>query len=226
MSSQYNVFVGISLTNKHLNSEGIVSIGKAAKESFSARRLLFLLADQLEILNLRVYDAGSEKLMASKVEARCTELRRIIEAGVNDTAFPRDIRVSVAYWHDVLTKVYWDDYFALFSLFVTNAEFRQRVHEATNEFVCRRKSTLSPTRRLFINNYVLSEIPVVMRGVTIGGVRYNRMIYPSVGGVGIDSIAEEIASHRFGTVGLTLNCEVKKVTLRPTGADRGPTGTA
>lgn len=212
MPGSSNVVVGVSLRNKNLTPYSVLRIAEVAKQEFSAKRLVFLLADELELVNLRVFDAGSEDALARQITSRCLELEAVIDEGLGMKGYPTQLASSVVRWKDILSQHYWGCYFELFSVFVKNVEFRNALDVATGEFVSRRESEITGAHRLFLSHYVLGELPVLLRGVILKGRRFESMIYPSAGGSGIDEIAKDLASGRYGvSPKFERLCRVKKI---------------
>lgn len=211
------VVVGVSLRKRDLTPDAVGTIARVATEELSAVRLLFLLADEPELLNLRVFGKGSESAYARQIELRCSELEKSIDAGMQASEY-RTLVSNTVRWKDVLTKDFWHCYYELFSLFVSNNEFQNVVGLATDEFIGRRTARVSAEERLYLCQYILSELPVLLRGVVYKGKKYDHLIYPSAGGLGIDGIAESLALGRYGSsAAFRRLCQIRKIAIPANG---------
>lgn len=216
MAAETNVFVGISLRNKKLTPRSVVRIATEAEAQFSARRLVFLLADDLELLNLRAFESGTNSSLLKKTANRRSQIENTIETGFRESDYPR-VASSIARWNEILNQYYWNCYFELFATFVANKRLRTDIDRVVGHFIKRRTAPVDESRRLFLAQYILSELPALLRGVTLNSQRYHSMIYPSAADGGIDRIADDLARGRYGRAdAFARKCRVHKVPITTT----------
>jgi len=192
------VFVGVSLRNKKLTAKAVSHLGGVARDRFSARRLVFLLADELELINLRAFGSESEAAHERSIEEQCQELESSISEGSALPGFPSQMHVETVRWRSILNNHYWRCYFDLFSTFIVNSAFRDAIQAATSQFVDRRRIPLDDSRSMYLCQYVLAEMPVLLRGIRMGNKHFQAMIYPAAGSVGIDKIADDLSEGVYG----------------------------
>lgn len=192
-----NVFVGISLRNKTLTDDRVADILRHARDQFRARRVTFVIADDLELINLRIFATGSEERRQREIERATLSLESTIERGSRLELIPRLLVRSVR-WSSVLGTDYWRVYAELFSLFLSNLAFRADVRDITERFATRRQQVPSASDLDYLSLYILAELPTLLRGVTVSGHRHLGMIYPAHGTEAIDDLAERISAGGYG----------------------------
>lgn len=210
---QQNVFVGISLRNKTLTAQGVQRILTLAREELGARRLLFVLADELELINLRVMEKGTEEGFRKTITEQARSLEAVIAQGVEGNAFP-SMHVHVARWRDILNAQYWALYTEVFARFVESSSFRADLEEIAISFAARRGRSVTGTQLHHLAMYLIGELPTLLGGVDLSSKRYRTMIYPSRGTEAIDELAFALSSGKYGEcVGCERVCTVRRMEL-------------
>ena len=211
MKEKYdNVFVGISLCNKILNNETVEKINQVATEEFRALRIAYLIADDIDIINRRVFDHGQEACNLRKVEAKASALEMIISQNARGSL--KSIVKSVR-WVEILNATYWNTYFAIFSLFIENKTFRNDVKHIANLYAERRAKTISDEELTFLSQYLLQEIPTLLQGVEIEGRLYSGMIYPSYAHESMEFIIQALRDGQYGFTKAVPQTKIKQLEL-------------
>lgn len=209
-----NVFVGVSIRNKTLTPQVVEEIIRCAQSEFRARRLLFLIADELELINLRVFGTGMAETLERQVAQRCEKLEEVIEQGIAAARFDR-LYIVTDRWRSILNAEYWESYIAVFSHFVEHEEFRADVETVALRFAERRGERVTPEQLHYLSLYLLAEIPTLLSGVRYQQRRYRTMIYPVRGDEAIDRIAADLAGGRYGQVSeLSQTCRIARMEAR------------
>lgn len=198
------VFVGVSLQNKGLDTNDYSAIVEQASREFGFRKLVFLVADEIELINQRVFSKGSERKHRRDVEKMASEIEAQIEMGCTGREWSEG-RIITCRWLDILDSGYWDNYFEVQRLFIHNPHFANDVRYAIEEYARRRARFFSNADTLYLCNYVLQEIPTLLYGITLdrsqhGGsqTQYGSMIYPAPPNARIDKICEKIVNEVYG----------------------------
>jgi len=192
-----NVFVGISLQNKGLNEKNFSEIVKCAESEFNYKKLIFLIADEIELINQRVFTKGHEKKMRRNVESKSTELESMIISACDGPEY-RTGRIKICQWKDILDSGYWSSYFEVQRLFSENSVFHEDVMYAIREYARRRKKNFSTAEELYLCSYILHEIPTLIFGIKVNEKHFNSMIYPAPVKASIDKICTKLISEDYG----------------------------
>lgn len=170
-----------------------------ARRSFQARRLLFLIADEIDLYNRRVFDGDNETLLRRKVEQRANAIR----AEIAETIYASDLQdiiVGFCTWEDVLTPAITRLMIEVNELFLSSQTFRKDILYIASGYAERRARRLSKAELSYLCQYVLSEIPVIMRGVDVDNEKYRSMIYPAPKRFALDDIVGRLVSGEYGPV--------------------------
>ena len=163
-----NVFVGISLSNK--------SFSQAAVSQIRALRIAYLIADEIDLINMRLFDKGTELSLRGRLSEKVREIEEVVVQG---TTPPMKEVVQIFRWKHILNARYWRLYYRLNSLFIYDARFREDVVKIAQLYAERRHRQLSESQMLYLSGYILAELPTLIEGIEIRGKKYRGMIYPS-----------------------------------------------
>ena len=208
---EQNVFVGVSVRNKALTPQQVENIVARAQKELQARRLLFLIADELELVNLRIFGSGTAGTLERQVEERCGEIEAIIRQGTSSVHVDR-MHIVIDRWRCILNAEYWASYVRVFSRFVERPQFRHDIETVARRYVERRGETASPDEIHYLSTYLLAEIPTLLDGVRYEQRRYRTMIYPVRETEAIDKITERLAQAYYGaTPIITKMCKIVRM---------------
>jgi tRNA-dependent cyclodipeptide synthase len=211
MNPGHNVFVGISLQNKTLNGKRVSEFLMTAKREFHARELLFLIADEIDLINRRVYVGDNEILLRKKVEVSSQLLENTIRESLSNCAV-RDIHTSFCRWADILTPQITRLSIEIEYLFINNLQFRSDIRAIAAGYSAKRPKRATESEETYLCQYILAEIPVIMRGVDIKGRKFRSMIYPVPKRFALDGVVDNIFNGHYGTLPLpTERCAIVKV---------------
>lgn len=209
--SDQNVFVGVSLANKRFSLEEVRKTLDAARETFSARKIAFLIADEIDMINQRVFETGSNKSLLLKVETRCAALEQIIWAEVPDEHRTTG-RIVVKRWSSILNSEYFKSMFLLNELFLKNSEFRDDVFHLALLYAERRGRALNSAQTYYLCQYIIQELPTFINGVVIEKKRYLSMIYPAITDETVDTIVDGLFCGKYGVdFSRSRRCTITKV---------------
>lgn len=196
--SDQNVFVGISLSNKHLTIEQVTRIRHVAYSHFSARNLAFLLTDEIERLNEIVFEHHSFQQQSNSIEQRCEAIESVIRKGIPDNEFVSG-RVTICRWKDILNPSFYDTLIELNSLFIEDMKFQNDVFEIAKAYAWRRRTGSSKSEIFYICHYVLAELPTFIHGVVINDRVYPNLIYPALADGAIDGVVRRLFNGTYST---------------------------
>lgn len=194
--AEQNVFVGVSLGNKTFTDTEVMAALKAAKDEFRARKIVFLVADDIELINRRVFDPASNRRQKSGISARCKE----IETTIGETV-PSELmasgRVVVKRWRSILNPSYFETFFLLNDLFIQDTVFRNDVSKLAHLYAIRRGRKADRAQCHYLCQYVLAELPTFIDGVQINGKTYLSMVYPAIGEETVDTIVDGLFEGKY-----------------------------
>lgn len=168
--------MGVSLSNKNLTTAAISQIDAIARSEFDALRIAYLIADEIDLINMRLFETGTETSLRTRVEKKAKDLESIIREGT-----PKNYKniVQIVRWKDILDRKYWELYFYFNKLFYDNGKFRNTIMSIARLYSGRRKSKLSDSEEIYLCQYLLSELPTLLCGIHVNRRHYGAMIYPS-----------------------------------------------
>lgn len=201
-----NVFAGISLSNKKLNSQIVGRINEVAFQGLQADRLCYLVADELEHINLRVFRGGNEQSIRERAAKSAARAAKIITDNIESRY---KSKISISYWSKHLDATYWKDYSELFRLYCVSDSFREEIVDIARAYAAKRSSSPNEDQLVYLGTYALHELPTILSGIRIGSKKYRTLIYPSYTNGSLLNIAKRIDEGAYGAVELGApGCQV------------------
>lgn len=205
-----NIFVGISLGNKSLNAELVHDIERIAFEDMKASRVCYLIADQLDLINHRVFGRYSDRVAKKKIKIKMEKYESIVK-GATSSKYSSSVRI--AHWDEVLNRNYWRIYFYLHNLYINENIFRSKVVCIAEKYAARRGRFLNYHELEYLGNYIIGELPTLICGISVAGRNYRRMIYPAYVGESVENLANEFLSGEYGKVPFFNGIEIRALEL-------------
>lgn len=196
--AEQNVFVGISLANKTFTGAEVTAALDAAIKNFQARKIVFLVADDIELINRRVFEPASNRRQRSEIAVRSKEIETTIWEAV-PCELVRSGKVVVKRWKSILNPSYFQTFFALNDLFIQDPLFRSDVFNLARLYADRRGRKVDQAQCHYLCQYVLAELPTFIEGVQIEGKNYLSMVYPAIGEETVDTIVDGIFEGKYST---------------------------
>jgi tRNA-dependent cyclodipeptide synthase len=203
MNAERNyVFVGVSLQGKDNSKEQFSRLIEYSQEQYNMSKIAFLVADEIELINQRVFYTGHENSYRARVEKMALEIEASISSACHNSLLNSG-RLCIYRWRDILDNAYWNKYFRLKHLFIHSIDFRNDVLREIKEYAYGRLRKISENELLYLCDYVLHELPTLIHGISVGGVLFNRMIYPAPETANIDKIAINLRNNAYGDIQLS-----------------------
>jgi hypothetical protein len=199
MNSQRYIFVGVSLQGKNNSKEQFVRLIKYSQKYHDISKLVFLIADEIELINQRIFYKGHEQSYRKRVKNIALEIETNILS-----ACPKNLlnskRLTICRWIDILDNAYWEKFHRLKYLFIKSPSFKHDILQEINKYTYMRSKTVSEYELLYLCDYVLHELPTLIYGITIDGKHFNRMIYPTSKSANLDNISNNVINNIYGDI--------------------------
>ena len=191
----FNIFVGISLGNKHIS----VSVAREYLKfaiKHSKREVLVLIADKIDSVNWEVFRGFSAEDADKKVINKGNGLAEMFKNVLNKEAVKsgEDIlnRVRIVKWEDIKDDVFINNREAVSEEYKNNENFRRRILYFVEEYAKIRNRTLNSREKDKLAGYIISELPTLINGVKYGGISYELIFYPSYVSSGMSEFVLDI----------------------------------
>lgn len=207
------VFVGVSLQGKDNSKEMFSRLIDHAQTKHKMSKLVFLVADEIELINQRVFSKGHETSHRKRVEKLASEIEEAIKSA-GPVRLLSSGRVVTCRWNCILDNYYCQKLFELKRLFILSNAFREDVVGEIKRYAFERSKNLSEGELIYLCDYILQELPTLINGVSVDGTRFNKMIYPAPSTARIDAIAKKIIENAYGDIDISPPyCEIDRFTM-------------
>jgi tRNA-dependent cyclodipeptide synthase len=189
---RYNIFIGISLGVLKPLTE------KLAKEYISwalentKKNVVILIADEIARFNYRIFSKYSEG----------KSLRGALKEGDKYEAFFRKIigkfsekeqkKVLILRWSDI-----WDEpkkkiKIRLEEKYKSNKEFMEIITSFVKKYAEKRKKELTEEQMDYLSQYILSELPTLLEGISYKSKKYDLLLYPTFAHSGMSDFVLDV----------------------------------
>ncbi|MFA6414655.1 MAG: tRNA-dependent cyclodipeptide synthase [Candidatus Paceibacterota bacterium] len=203
---KFNIFLGLSLGNKYWTAEHIKTFLSWALEH-TKEKVAILIPDKIQAVNYVVKNDYSSKRAASVAKRKGDEVEEIVRKILDETNVPLS-KVEVLRWEQVEDEEYKRILDILYSEFASNSGFKKAVIDAVKDVSHLQAICLDETQYERLAKYVIDEMPVLLNGFQVNGVRYNLLPYPGL--AKIDYLQEELLQNvSFPEITKQLNIQTR-----------------
>ncbi len=192
-----NPFIGISMGMTPIDSSIAKNYIQIALDSTDGT-IPILIGDKLDRYNQFAF--AGKSLISGKAEEVALKSGDRYKAMLKEAieSFPPEDkrRLKIIRWQDILTEEYQLAVEAVKNEFSSNPNFKAVIEQTAQNFFNRRArgKTPKPERIEALQNYILEEIPVLLKGLKTSDDRYATLLHPvfTRGGQNIDNPLTEL----------------------------------
>ncbi len=194
-SKLFNIFIGISLSNKFLDKELAeeylcFALGKTKE------KVVVLIADEIDAINWEIFRNFSEEEAIEKVKNKGEGLAEMFENVIDKLERETDEnlhkKVKVITWNDIKTKNFLSAKKFIAEEYENNFEFKKRVLYFVDEYAKIRKKALSGDERDKLAVYIIAELSTLIEGIEYDKDLYQIVLYPTYVSSGMSEFVLDI----------------------------------
>ena len=173
-----NIFLGISLKNKYFTTERIENYLEWSLQQ-TKLNILILVPDSLHAYNYEIRNNYAPQRALRVAKRNGNQLRRKIQKILSQFTVSQQERVRIITWDNIKTTSLYKHTLAHINYeFEHNANFRKDLINIVKETLPPSKQNIDQEKLLRLSQYVLEELPVLLKGIEYGGIFYRLHPYP------------------------------------------------
>jgi tRNA-dependent cyclodipeptide synthase len=179
-NKKFNVFVGISISNKKITSDMAFNYLRWAVRN-TKEMVAVIIADELNIVNYEILDKyGSEK-SRNRAKKVGEDFKRLFERAREKLSKNEGEKVIIYKWSDVkVSEGYEELRDFLEKQYKEDSEFKAAVLYFVKKYMRKKGRVVEDREKIDrLASYILGELPTLIEGIKIGGIHYNLVIYPT-----------------------------------------------
>lgn len=210
-NKKYNIFIGISMGIKPLNTKVAKDYLNWALEH-TKDNVIILIADTIAKINYEIFSNYSEG----------KSYRRALKEGDTYIQFFKNIlsefpkekkdKIKILRWNDIFSNRLKKMSNVLEDEFLKNDAFRKQILTFVKEYAKRRGKKLDREELNHLAKYMLLELPTMFEGIEFEGIKYKLLFYPTFVDSGMGKFVADIEKRRtFPKLKEKLNLDKKTI---------------
>lgn len=178
---KFNIFIGISITNKKLNSKMAYNYLEWALRN-TKDSVAVVIADDLNIINYEVLDGYSQGKAVRKAEKVGGEFKELFRKEILKFSEEEQKKIKIYLWEDVCK----DEDFVKLRDFINieygkDSELRSAFLYFIRKFVRKKKGEVieDPRKLDVLASYIFGELPTLLQGIKLDGAWFDLCLYPT-----------------------------------------------
>lgn len=190
---KYNVFIGISISNKKIDSEMALNYLKWGVRN-AKEKVAVIIADELNIINYELldnYSLGKAQNHADKVG---TQFKIMFENAIKKLPKNEQDKINIFRWKEVRENEHYQKVRQfLEDSYNEDYEFKSAVLYFIRKYMRKKGKVIFYSDKIDkLASYILGELPTLLEGVEINGVNYRLCIYPTYFASGMSQFVMDI----------------------------------
>ncbi len=196
---KFNIFIGISITNKKLTSKMAYNYLEWALRN-TKEKVAVVIADDLNIVNHEVLDGYSKDKSIRKARQVGDEFVKLFKREALKFSKSEQAKIKIYRWKDVAL----DSEFLKLRNFVDaeygrDSELRSAFLYFIRKFIRKKGRSVIDSRKLdLLASYIFGELPTLLQGIRVDGVGYNLCLYPTYFESGMSQFIFDIHNEELG----------------------------
>jgi cyclo(L-tyrosyl-L-tyrosyl) synthase len=172
----FNVCFGFSLGNKYFTPDHIRSYLAWAVEN-TKDKIAVIIPDKIQAINYEVKNEYSPARALSVALRKGDEMEKIVRAAAEELRIPES-KLKILRWGDIEDESYSRMLNIISTAFEENPRFRKTVIDMVKETPHFSGFNFSGEQYARLAQYIVNELPVLVSGLKVDGVRYDLFPYP------------------------------------------------
>lgn len=197
----FNIFIGISLGNKLLTPELAKKYVRWAHKNTRENTVVFI-ADDIDVINWMTFRNMSRTEAEKKVHKKSDGLKKLFDRAICELAREDDdptyiSKVHVLFWSDICNHKYNHLKEILAEEYLTNLGFRNDVLYFVDKYIEMRNTEVSLEDRNKLADYIISELPILLGGISWNDTLYNLLLYPTYVDSGMSPFVLDVRGGKY-----------------------------
>ena len=176
----YNIFIGISISNKKLTPDMALNYLKWAVRNAN-EKVAVIIADKLNIVNYEILDKYAKNKAEKRAKRVGDEFEKMFRDAIDYLDENDKNKVFIYKWESVEnSKNYTKVKDFLQEQFKEDNEFKSAVLYFVKKYMRKKGKIIEDKKKVDgLASYIIGELPTLLQGITIDNTHYGLCIYPT-----------------------------------------------
>jgi hypothetical protein len=177
-ASRYRPFIGISISSRTLPLAATVPLLAWVLRS-PTPILPILIADEIALINYRAFKRYGGGGFAQKVQRDAQLQIDSWQAAALQLPAGQAERVRFVRWPEIVTPTYQQQVEVVRSEFAQGGLLQKTILGLVEDYIRSTGKTVSSQRCFDLSEYIIQELPSLLYGIEVDGIRYQTLVYPT-----------------------------------------------
>jgi len=177
---KYNIFIGISISNKKITPEMALNYLKWAVRN-TKEKVAVIIADELNIVNYEIFDKYSKGKAENRAKKVGGYFEEMFKAAIKKLPTNEQNKVKIFRWEQIKSDKHYTKVRNLLNKeYKKDLEFKSAVLYFVKKYMRKKGKIIEDESKVDkLATYILGELPTLFEGVRVGGNLYKLCIYPT-----------------------------------------------
>ncbi|MGD9153141.1 MAG: tRNA-dependent cyclodipeptide synthase [Gammaproteobacteria bacterium] len=189
--NKHSVFIGISVGVKPMSEQIALSYMEWAEEH-STGIIPILIADKIARFNYLAFSHYTKPGSLSRAIRDGDKYQVFFDDVFKNLSINRRQRFKIIKWESIESPRFFICLKRVTEEFHKNIDFKKSVLAYAEKYIERRNKTISEEKKLFLGQYILHELAVLLDGIYMDDKNYNLIVYPTYRDSGMSGLISDI----------------------------------
>jgi len=177
---KYNIFIGISISNKKITPEMALNYLKWAVRN-TKEKVAVIIADKLNIVNYEILDSYGKSKSEKRAKDAGEEFTDLFKDATEKLPEEDKKKVLIYRWDKIENSEGYSNIKSfLEEQYKTDSEFKSAVLYFIGKYMRKKGRLIEDKNKVNkLSSYILGELPTLLQGITLDKTHYGLCIYPT-----------------------------------------------
>jgi len=195
---KFNIFIGISISNKKLTPKMAISYLKWALRN-TKNKVAVVIADELNIVNYKILDKYSSGKAINRSKRVGDKFEKIFHDVILKLSPLEKKKVNIYRWEQIREDRRYLEVLNFFNKeYKKDVEFKSAILYFVKKYMRKKGRIVNDSRKIDeLATYILGELPTLSEGIFIGKDYYGLCIYPTYFASGMSPFVMDIHANEL-----------------------------
>jgi len=195
---KYNIFIGISISNKKLTKDMALNYLKWAVRN-TKEKVAVIIADKLNTVNYEILDKYSKTKSEKRAKKVGTEFEEMFRKAIEKLSDVDKNKVVIYRWEKIeASKNYLKIRKLLEEQFKKDNEFKSAVIYFVGKYMKKKGRVIEDKNKVAkLASYIIGELPTLIQGITLDKFHYGLCILPTYFASGMSQFVMDIHNNEL-----------------------------
>lgn len=177
---KYNIFIGISISNKKITPEMALNYLKWAVRNTKGK-VAVIIADELNVVNYELLDKYSKGKATNRASKVGDSFVQLFEDAIKKLPEAERNKVRIHRWKEIRENKHYEEVREFLEKeYKEDPKFKAAVGYFIGKYMRRKGSLVTDEVKVDrLASYIIAELPTLLEGIEVGGIHYGLCIYPT-----------------------------------------------